>query len=64
MDIIKLLDWQDQQDFYVMVLEHFSHCMNVFDTAAAALRRRMCGTSFGQHFHFHFATYKAFQYAY
>ncbi|XP_077065102.1 serine/threonine-protein kinase pim-2-like [Siphateles boraxobius] len=31
MDIIKLLDWQDQQDFYVMVLERFSHCMDVFD---------------------------------
>ncbi|KAK7170890.1 hypothetical protein R3I94_000943 [Phoxinus phoxinus] len=31
MDIIRLLDWQDQQDFYVMVLERFSHCMDVFD---------------------------------
>ncbi|ROL49932.1 Serine/threonine-protein kinase pim-1 [Anabarilius grahami] len=28
-DIIKLLDWQDQQDFYVMVLERFSHSMDV-----------------------------------
>ncbi|XP_077085819.1 serine/threonine-protein kinase pim-2-like [Siphateles boraxobius] len=31
MDIIKLLDWQDQEDFYVMVLERFSHCMDVFE---------------------------------
>ncbi|KAK7133287.1 hypothetical protein R3I94_015230 [Phoxinus phoxinus] len=31
MDIIRLLDWQDQQDFYVMVLERFSHCMDVSD---------------------------------
>lgn len=29
-EIIKLLDWQDQQDFYVMVLERFSHCVDVF----------------------------------
>ncbi|ROJ94851.1 Serine/threonine-protein kinase pim-1 [Anabarilius grahami] len=29
-DIIKLLDWQDQQDFYVMVLERFSDSMDVF----------------------------------
>ncbi|XP_067220211.1 serine/threonine-protein kinase pim-1-like [Chanodichthys erythropterus] len=29
MDIIKLLDWQDQQDFYIMVLERFSDSMDV-----------------------------------
>ncbi|KAK9970194.1 hypothetical protein ABG768_026154 [Culter alburnus] len=28
-DIIKLLDWQDQQDFYIMVLERLSHSMDV-----------------------------------
>ncbi|XP_048067242.1 serine/threonine-protein kinase pim-3-like isoform X2 [Megalobrama amblycephala] len=28
-DIIELLDWQDQQDFYVMVLERLSHSMDV-----------------------------------
>ncbi|XDV32712.1 hypothetical protein PO909_003459 [Leuciscus waleckii] len=31
MDIIKRLNLQDQQDLYVMVLKHFSHCLDVFD---------------------------------
>ncbi|KTG42096.1 hypothetical protein cypCar_00018897 [Cyprinus carpio] len=30
MDIIRLLDWQDQQNFYVIVVQRFSHCMDVF----------------------------------
>ncbi|CAM4517907.1 unnamed protein product [Leuciscus chuanchicus] len=30
MDIIKLLDWQDQQDFFVMVLEYVSDCMDMY----------------------------------
>ena len=30
MDIIKLLDWQDQQDFFVMVLEYVSDCIDVY----------------------------------
>ncbi|KAG1932879.1 serine/threonine-protein kinase pim-2-like [Pimephales promelas] len=34
MDIIKLLDWQDQEDFCVMVLERFSDCIDVFDFVA------------------------------
>ncbi|XP_052431818.1 uncharacterized protein LOC127972396 [Carassius gibelio] len=29
MDIIRLLDWQDQQNFYVIVVQRFSHCMDV-----------------------------------
>lgn len=30
MDVIRLLDWQDQQNFYVIVVQRFSHCMDVF----------------------------------
>lgn len=30
MDIIRLLDWQDQHNFYVIVVQRFSHCMDVF----------------------------------
>ncbi len=30
MGIIRLLDWQDQQNFYVIVVQRFSHCMDVF----------------------------------
>ncbi|XP_056110230.1 serine/threonine-protein kinase pim-3-like, partial [Rhinichthys klamathensis goyatoka] len=30
-EIIELLDWQDQPDQYIMVLERPSHCKDVFD---------------------------------
>ncbi|KAF4103888.1 hypothetical protein G5714_014875 [Onychostoma macrolepis] len=30
MAIIRLLDWQDQHNFFVIVVQRFSHCMDVF----------------------------------
>lgn len=30
-EIIELLDWQDQQDHYIMILERPSPCVDLFD---------------------------------
>ncbi len=38
MGIIRLLDWQDQQNFYVIVVQRFSHCMDVFRFGATQWR--------------------------
>ncbi|KAI2656046.1 Serine/threonine-protein kinase pim-3 [Labeo rohita] len=38
MDIMKLLDWQDQQGFYIMVIQCFSH-MDVFHFVKRKLRQ-------------------------